>query len=1115
MHCSLNPIMLGLLAITLPAFANPAQAAELGQVIINDPSGSIARALDNGDTLTYAGSGAALDVSVAGNSVRGDRVTITAGSATTANTLGVRASAGGSVTLTDSVIKTVGAGQNAHALTATGAGSLITVGGSDIATLGTYSHGAYAQSGGRIDLNGGSITTANGGSRGLTATGAGSTIVARDVTIGTNAYNATGAAAETGASVTVQDGRITTTGNYSDGVSVSGANAVVTLYNTEVNAASGVGARVEGGRFEMDGGSLTTGGSAVMLSSGSGAPSAARIRNASLTATGDHSYGININAKDTSAEIENVSISALGVYGTGVWLPSTGTRFSATGFDIASAHVGVDNRAGQVTLVDGRIKTRDANAHGLYLSREYGSSATIKATRVSIDTAGNGAVGALARLGGAAIELDGVTINTLGATAYGLFASGSGASLSARNSQVNTSGAGASGLSVSNRAAVTLDSTGLTMTGAGAHGIWSYLTGAGLSNTVTFRNGSRIDTQDGVGLLASGGGHTFLVSDSDITARAGGDIDSGVLLHSRAVTVTSGGVSTVIESEQVTLDASNARLTGDVLADSGSVDVSLKNGSVLTGAVIQRGTGLANGLTVDNTSAWNVRGDSSLGTLTNAGTVAFTSPAGASGFKTLTVNNYIGGGTLVLNTRLGDDASPTDKLVIDGGTTSGNTALRVVNAGGSGGQTTYGIRVVETINGGTTTADAFHLDSGSTGYRASANTVSLNGYDYSLVRGGNGGVAPDWYLTSDYTPPVNPPDPGDPAKPTDPGDPAPPVAPPDPVLPGGGFKNVSPESGAYAGNRLAAMRLFTHSLHDRVPAYADDDADARRGRGLWARAQGRHDSGLRMSEGRVDVDTDSAMLQLGGDLLKAPLGREGAVYTGLMGGYGDARSRSVSTLIQPGSGQRTHARARGKVSGYSAGIYGTFYQNDATRLGAYADTWVQYGRYTNQISSELGSVRYRANVWSASLEAGYALKPFAAGSALETLVVEPNAQLVYSRYDARDATLQGTRMRSGNDGAWQSRVGVRLYPQAAPAAAGKPAVRPFLETNWLHDNANPAVRMGSTTLQAKPARNAFELKLGAEGRVGKATQVSGHVFGVAGSGSKHGYGGMINVSYRW
>lgn len=166
------------------------------------------------------------------------------------------------------------------------------------------------------------------------------------------------------------------------------------------------------------------------------------------------------------------------------------------------------------------------------------------------------------------------------------------------------------------------------------------------------------------------------------------------------------------------------------------------------------------------------------------------------------------------------------------------------------------------------------------------------------------------------------------------------------------------------------------------------------------------------------------------------------------------------------------------------------------------------------VSSELGSVRYRSDVWSASLEGGYALKPFAAGSALEALVIEPNAQLVYSRYRAQDATLQGTRMRSGDNGGWQSRVGVRLYPQVTPQP-GKSSVRPFLETNWLHRSDDPTVRMGSTTLQAQPSRNALELKVGAEGRVGKAVQVSGHLFGQTGSHSQHGYGGMLNVSYRW
>ena len=160
-----------------------------------------------------------------------------------------------------------------------------------------------------------------------------------------------------------------------------------------------------------------------------------------------------------------------------------------------------------------------------------------------------------------------------------------------------------------------------------------------------------------------------------------------------------------------------------------------------------------------------------------------------------------------------------------------------------------------------------------------------------------------------------------------------------------------------------------------------------------------------------------------------------------MAGYGDARTRSDATLRLPDSGQTVQTRARGKVSGYSVGLYATAYANDATRLGAYADAWLQYGRYDNRISSDLGAVRYDADVWSASLETGYALRPFVAGSALADLVVEPKAQLLYNHYKAQDATLQGTRMQSGKRNAVTTRAGVRIYPGRARCAATEdPAV---------------------------------------------------------------------------
>ena len=47
-----------------------------------------------------------------------------------------------------------------------------------------------------------------------------------------------------------------------------------------------------------------------------------------------------------------------------------------------------------------------------------------------------------------------------------------------------------------------------------------------------------------------------------------------------------------------------------------------------------------------------------------------------------------------------------------------------------------------------------------------------------------------------------------------------------------------------------------------------------------------------------------------------------------------------------------------------------------------------------------------------------------------------------------------------------------------------------------------------------PARNALELKLGAETQVTRATQISVQAIGQLGSGQR-GYGGSLNLSYRW
>ena len=154
----------------------------------------------------------------------------------------------------------------------------------------------------------------------------------------------------------------------------------------------------------------------------------------------------------------------------------------------------------------------------------------------------------------------------------------------------------------------------------------SYTTRADADNTLALGPGTVIDTQDGIGLQLSGGDHRVMLEDTDIMARQGGNAEDGVLLHMRPAKVTSGGVVTMVETGQVDLSASASALNGHVIAASGTLDMRLSNGSTLSGAIRESGTGRVNSLALDGTSTWNVRGDSTLGTLSNAGTVAFSPP---------------------------------------------------------------------------------------------------------------------------------------------------------------------------------------------------------------------------------------------------------------------------------------------------------------------------------------------------------------------------------------------------------------------------------------------------------------------------------------------------------
>jgi len=159
-------------------------------------------------------------------------------------------------------------------------------------------------------------------------------------------------------------------------------------------------------------------------------------------------------------------------------------------------------------------------------------------------------------------------------------------------------------------------------------------------------------------------------------------------------------------------------------------------------------------------SIHSVPSNMTAGSIVNSGLIDLGNPNGSTVGNSLTVfGPYVGaGGTIHLNTFLGTDRSPSDVLIINGSqptidgtaTATGNTFLRITNAGGPGAQTTAdGILVVNAINGGTTAPGAFAL----------AGVVRAGAFDYRLFRGGLDGISVpnDWFLRSTFlVPPVTP-----------------------------------------------------------------------------------------------------------------------------------------------------------------------------------------------------------------------------------------------------------------------------------------------------------------------------------------------------------------------
>lgn len=711
-------------------------------------------------------------------------------------------------------------------------------------------------------------------------------------------------------------------------------------------------------------------------------------------------------------------------------------------------------------------------------------------------------------------------IVTTGDGSEGIRSGQSGSSILLGNyATIETSGASSTGIYAASSSKTELGNNAtITVNGASAHAVYSTNATVNLGDnaTISVNSSGKAASYSKAprGLFAISRGAINLAGGAAITMAGDHSTESYAISTETGGTVDgSAGGRFLIDGD---LHAAGATAATSSLPQQNSTiklnmtDNSLWNGaSYITSATA--GTGVISLQMSDAT--WNMTNSSTLTDLTlNSGAVVNFGHVDGEPWQTLTINeDFTGnGGKLVFNTVLNDDASETNKLTVLGNTT-GNAFVAVNNIGGTGAQTVEGIEIIEVAGN-------------SDGTFEKESRIVAGAYDYNVVQKGS-----NWYLTSFIPAPPDPVDPVDPIDP-DPVDPDPvdpvipdpvnpdPTDPVDPVIPGPEEPHVPPvteqqyrpEAGSYLANNYAANTLFMTRLHDRLgeTQYVDMLTGEKKVTSLWMRNVGAH-TRFKDGSGQLKTQSNSYVLQLGGDLAQWSSDGLDRWHIGAMAGYANSQNRTQSSL--------TGYHSRGQVTGYSVGLYGTWYANDADKTGTYVDTWALYNWFDNKVmGQELATEKYKSSGITASVEAGYSFK--LGESERNSYWLQPKAQVVWMDVQAdshREAN--GTRVKDDTDGNLMTRLGVKAFINGHNAIDdGKSReFQPFVEANWIHNTQTASVKMDDVRNDMRGTKNIGELKVGVEGQITPRLNVWSNVVQQVGDKGYSDTRGMLGVKYNF
>jgi outer membrane autotransporter protein len=921
---------------------------------------------------------------------------------------------------------------------------------------------------GSMVSNAGTLTLSGAGGSGtlrgavLLGTGSGNTLTnTANATLNTGGAFNDGMAANGSGNMLANFGTITTSGPNAYGMTAAwGQTNVGQSNNTLLNAGTVKTAGGNARAASILGGSGTIDNRGILTTSGAQSPAAY------LQGNNDHL-------------INTGSITASGAGSDAVFSNTAGALFTALienragGQIVSQGAAGIRTLNGNSTVINAGLVQSNA---GTAIAMGGGNDALILQTGSSIVGIADGGAGVntvtLQGAGAATNVFANFQTLLMQGTAWEWSGNGNFTAARVQSGTLTLTGT----LGDTSLVAVTIDAHASLQ--ANAQNLPLNVTDNGLLRFQQDGNGTYGGSISGGGALTkSGSGMLSMTSVSTYggpTVVAAGTLALGDPAHTNAALTGNGGVTVA---------------PGATLGGYGAVSGAVANGGTLAvaNALPAFSAGPNGSLTVN-------------GMLTNTAQVRLGAGQGAPGNLLRVVGDYVGqNGTLALDTTLGADGSPSDRLVIDGGSARGTTALQIAHVGGNGAQTVAnGIQLVEAVHGASSEPSAFFL----------AAPVKAGAYTYYLAQGGvTAGTTGDWFLRNAVAPlpaatPQNmqAPLPGVPLAAA--GTPPLPAAPPPGAAP---IPLYRPEVPLYAAAPGVARQLGLQQIdtfHDR-----QGDQTLLTGEGTLPAAWGRAWGG------------NSTLHQQGA----ADAGFDGALY-GVQAGHDLYASRETN-------GARNHygiligfAHAAGDISGFALGtpdLDAGHLSVDAYSIGGYWTHVGASGWYTDALlmgsalsveplSRDGIDTGTHGEAVAASLEAGLPM------ALTNSVTIEPQAQLVWQHLALDDLNDGASNVTFNRGNTVVARLGMRLQGHVEVAGA---ALAPYLRVSVLRafGSDDRATFAATTVIGSEVGQTAAQLDAGMVARMGKRASLFATVNWATNLGGSHlrSIGGNAGARWTW